>query len=380
MKRTMRIKKQRAMATLILVMILLFASSIILLYSSRGVLVEQKISTNNYRSEQAFYSAMNTAYYVAGKIAAKPSLVYETSNLDILNPPNARKQASFQLAQITSADSTGKEGQPVTDFYYQIHVTAYSDDSSITAKGELQLGALPIAGTGGKEVLQYPLVVKEAIEQIDNLSIYNPEYIASVWSGGRIKLSQSQTWLGSPASDTYFLAYHSGSVLTADITVEDKQLKNMEASVFFKNFLHESPAFIRHLSEDQQQFVPASHFETLEHKSGIIWFGDGQDDINLYSLKLGKPTEPVLLIVDASRHKLTTHGKIEIYGLLYIRGNWLPDGDLTVYGGIIVEGKLLANPNNLFAKTKITYQQSLIQPSLPYPGTIAIINGSQNFQ
>jgi len=51
------IYRQQGMTTLIISTLLLFAISLISLFSTKSIILEQKISANAYRSEQALFNA-----------------------------------------------------------------------------------------------------------------------------------------------------------------------------------------------------------------------------------------------------------------------------------------------------------------------------------
>jgi len=65
--------KQKGMTTLIISTILLFAISLIALFSTKSIVLEQKISANVYRSEQAFFNSLLRVFFSSFLLANKKS-------------------------------------------------------------------------------------------------------------------------------------------------------------------------------------------------------------------------------------------------------------------------------------------------------------------
>ncbi len=309
-------KQQQGMVTLVISTLLLFAASLISLFSSKAIILEQKISTNNYHAIQTFYTANATLNKLSARVKKPKEINIKTAN------------------QTHSAE----------------HITSH------------QLAAVPIAGNGLGKIITFPLITRLGIKLTENLAIVNLYSHNKIWSGDKILLKQQLM-----------------KQLSASILDKDFNLKNLSNIQFFENFLNESAAFIKQLATDNQSYYSAIQIQEVDQQSGLIWLGDGGQSLLLDNAVIGSKEQPAIIIADATNSTFTTRGTISIYGLLYIKGNWHPTGSINIYGGVIVEDKILATENPELVSTHIYYQPDMLKPKIPLANTIASVAGSWRY-
>ncbi len=235
-------------------------------------------------------------------------------------------------------------------------------------------------------MVSYPLISRLGIKRSDHLFVHNSYAANTIWSGGDVLLAHSATYIPYPASlyatqsteseIKLFQASGSGAGNGVDVIERDFNLASLSEQLFFENFLNESAFFIKRLARDNSLYFSAAQVQDSNGKNGVIWLGDGNQQITLENVSIGKPDKPVIMIVDTSSNVFTTRGDISLYGLLYIRGDWFPTGQITVYGAVIVEGNILATENPELVNTRIYYQPDSLKPVQPITSTMARVMGS----
>jgi hypothetical protein len=365
--------KQKGMTTLLISTVLLFGISLIALFSTKSIVLEKKISANSYRAEQALFRADGALNYMASQLDSSNSnaqVIRAEQGLDATNATNFEKNLSG-LAQLLNF--------LVIDNYEQIKIEAYSNDKSTTRIVNQLLSAVPIAGNGAGKAVQHPLISRLGQALSEKMFITNAYFNSTIWSGGKVLLGEtSKTYIGLNNGETTELVLASGSGKNngIDILELDYTLSKMDKDQFFENFLNENASFIKRLAKDNQLYFSAVDVQNSDTKNGLIWLGDGDADITLDNATIGELTKPVILIVDTTNHTFTTRGDISIAGLLYIRGDWEPTGEINVNGAVIVEGRIKASSDIDLTKTIINYQPSSLKPPNPLPNTTARVIGS----
>jgi len=365
------IYRQQGMTTLIISTLLLFAISLISLFSTKSIILEQKISANAYRSEQALFNADAALNFTSSYI--NDSQLYKARQEFDKGIFSQLKEDSFGLAKLSDLLIKPK--------FSEIKVNGYSDDKSSSRSAGLLVAAVPIAGNGMGKVVTYPLITRLGVERTDQLFVYNSHKASTIWSGGEVLLADSSTYIAAAANSakgevSLFQISGTGLGNGIDIIEKDFNLRQLSTKAFFENFLNESASFIKRLTKDNLNYFSVSETQKLDGKNGLIWLGDGEKQITLNNAQIGTKEEPVILIVDSSDGIFTTRGDITLYGLLYIRGNWFQTGKLNVYGAVIVEGKMIETINPELVKTMIDYQPDMLKPEKALAGTLSSVIGS----
>gem|GEM_PF-5902581 len=314
---------QYGMSTLLLTSLILFASVMLILSSSETILVEQKLLANLGRMVD-------------------------------LNISLQQQKLSHQLQENSEHKLHDKSAwQPVLASF-----TASGQQQSRPAIENEYHQALQIHGNS--RLTTYPLLVKGRARLYSSWEINNPAGSEFCWAGKIIEQFQQNK-------------YH--------CVEQDWNLERLEQQAFFKFIFNESMTVLKQLIQDQGQLVGLSDISSLHEYSGLTWLGNGEQDIILSDLILGSEQAPVILIVDAGQdHFFMTRGKVKLYGLLYINGNWDIAGDFSGRGAIIVAGNMLEPAAPEMTNVQLTYDENLLNFSIRHSGkipqTMSTISGS----
>ncbi|MFK5985359.1 MAG: pilus assembly PilX N-terminal domain-containing protein [Pseudomonadota bacterium] len=360
--------KQQGLTTLIISSILLFAACLIGLFSSKSIILEQKISANNYRSDQAFYNADALLNKISSILDQQPITTNNKTSLPLDQQTLKQQQQTLAIVSYFEADTN----------YNHITIEAYSDDKTSTQVTSQSLAAVPIAGNGAGKIVSYPLITRLGIDLTENLSITNSYAKNTIWSGGKVLLNHSESFVPAFKNNKKTMQQILKTPLSLGVDIIDKDfnLQQFSRNQFFENFLNEKASFIKHLAKDNALYFSAALVQKMDQKNGLIWLGDGDKQITLDNAVIGTKEKSVILIVDCSNNTFTTRGTIVIHGLVYIRGDWFPSGNIIVHGAIIVEGKILATENKELVYSQIIYTPKSLKPDPPLANTMARVIGS----
>lgn len=362
---------QFGMANLLIILIILISSTLIVLYTSRDILLNQKIIHSQYRNEQATHFARAKLYELA-------SVIMQSRPEDIprLSEDNTFNNSHVKVLQLNHKDN-----------YFFLKIQVYSEEHSLHQSAQAVLGILPLAGNGNGVISQYPLVVYKRIINLNNMILKNSKYPLIIRSGGSTQLQQVATFIPESTANTnnnnnannpqLSPKLRRGSLSNTEIKANDPVLGQLSGDQFFQLFIHERPEFVRQFCKQQQNYLGNNQFSRIQSKQGVIWYGEGNDNLDTYDLRIGSLKKPVLLILDSgANNRVSTHGELNLYGLLYIRGNWLPMGKTVIHGAVIVQGNIEDNSKEYFSDNQIIYQNAMLKPAIPWRGTMAIVPGS----
>jgi hypothetical protein len=376
------------MVSLFMALILLIMVTAITLYTSRTVLVEQKLSGNDFRSRQALEAAESG---IAAALAylnhgwdrdgdGSVDAVYDTSEPpDGVGDDNTTTFADGSSVTIDSVTGTHPD--------YRIQATGRSDDRS--ASRTITVGtAIPDALPNRPD---NPLITQMTIDVTGSATVHNPEGSSTIWSGADVALGSNNATAtevadpgdanfpgcmdttlsdpkpGEPEPDPPLcnLVKSSDKInVGLDVIEHDFNLSNLTPEEVFRNFfgvsmeqyvkksmtLRVSP---ENIYESADNDPPGAELATNE-----VIFVDGDLDLSGGNLTIGcaaKTTgnqlcegadiQPCIVIVDGDA---IIGGTPNITGLLYVHGNVTVTGNLTNMGATIVAGELTSSTGGSF--------------------------------
>jgi Tfp pilus assembly protein PilX len=379
---------QHGAASLLITLALLTVITFVSLYTSRTVMMEQKISANEYRSRVAFESAEAGAEAAIAYISndwdrnddGNPDPVFDTDGDDV---------GDSQSANITLASGTVTGSVRVT-------VTDISDNDLVAMQIQ-SVGTSP-DGSAERTITQVMAVVSPLPNAPDNplltrgtivingsATVHNEEGASTIWSGSDVDLgsnNSTKTKIADP-NDANYPDCLGGSVkcgvisssdrYTAglDIIENDDSLANLTGDEFFENFFGLPPNEYRNsrvtlevaaanVASAHDADPPGLQLATNE----IVWV-DG--DVSMNGGTVGCTTavtgnnvcpanniEPSIVIIDGDA---SFSGSPHFYGLLYITGEVTVSGDLYVRGAQVVQGNNATTTGSL----DIWYDSSVLR-------------------
>jgi hypothetical protein len=227
-----KLQHEKGMATLVIVLLLLFVATLVTLYTANTAVREQQVSANQYRADQAL-SAANAgldyaiAYY--SKYAGPDAVNLVEADLsgdgfiDVLTVPNVTFGSTGAIADINISDAdlatlrASVDQVVFADVWFTdvnspapfptddrtrhliagaafdgphtIKAVGYSDDRSATRTISVEVGVSSSVGGGGNP--GFPLVAKGIADSGGNWTIINRFSNATVWSGDVVPIAGS---------------------------------------------------------------------------------------------------------------------------------------------------------------------------------------------
>jgi hypothetical protein len=402
-------RRQQGVAALFMTFILLLVAGLVLLYTSRGAVMEQRLSANEIRTKQAFAAANSgidhaLAYMVNGGIDHGGDGTPDTLNSLTLTqsggtgtPQPVYYRAVYCLpgAAVTcpAAHTTAPTCTAPTDFAeVMVASCGWSDDDSAVHLVTQRIGGTPsLPGA-----VPNPLISRGTANLlVGGASVLNYFNDLTVWSGGSM-LGQSMTGKtfvrdtvayptgdkttdsdndgtpnyrdtgNSPScnnSPTGYVCATQGSTFGHDTVTGDTRLTQGTDDDFFELFFGESPADYR--DKTASWVVDTNNSLSTENSTyinSIVGMGDQAiwvtGDVSLPG-NVGSKDHPVILIIDGD---LALVSNAEINGVVFVRGDVTGNGTPTIYGAMIVAGdaNITGNPNIIYD---------------PYGGTSLLHNG-----
>jgi len=358
--------KQTGAATLAMALVLLLLITMVGIYTSRTVLLEQKISANDFRARQAFEAAESglqvALAYLGGRGGGDKD---DDGNLDPV----------FD----TDGDGIGN-----------VNTMTFGDNSSVTMTLSGEFPAVDVQADGLSDARPAARTIRSTSAVADALpnapanplttkgtvviggaaTVHNPEGHSTIWSGSDVDLGSNNataTEIANPTDPNYptcmdtsmtcSLTRSSTKVAVGvDVVEYDSSLANLTAEEMFLNFFglsmdnyRESRVTLEVAAADANNLAsneanPGVHLGVGE----VIWAEGNTSLTNITTVGCevavtGGGTcsagdlDPSILIVNGD---LEANGTPTFYGLVYVIGAMSMTGNTTITGAAIVSGEL----------------------------------------
>jgi hypothetical protein len=352
------------MATLGATLVLLILITMVAAYTSRGVLFEQRVSGNDFRSRQAFEAAES---------GLEVALAYFGSSGGIDKDGDGARDPVFD----TDGDGVG-----------DTNATTFADASSVTLTISGGFPALDIVSVGRSDDLraertvrvvgsvsdglpnkpENPLTARGTVDVDGSATVTNPEGNSTIWSGSDVDLGSNNataTDIADPTDANYPYCMDTSMTCNTvqssnrvavglDVIEYDTSLSNMSAQQLFENYFGMSMATYRAsrvtlevAAADANNLASNATNPGVQLAAGeIVWIeGDTEFENNTTigckvvvtgnNLCTGADIDPSIVIVNGD---LEGNGTPNITGLLFVLGNFDLLGNVTNMGATIVAG------------------------------------------
>ncbi|MBF0219986.1 MAG: hypothetical protein HQL49_10745 [Gammaproteobacteria bacterium] len=366
-------QQEQGAATLFFSIIILGLVTYVTFYSSKTVLMEQKISANEYRAEQAFESAeaglQSLTTFLASAtptqlnqinaVATTGSTITANSGTPLITVPATIPTPTFRFSNMTV-------GPPLI---LDATITGTSDDNiaqrsiCITISGIDNLPNVPTA----------PLISRGSALVVGSGTVHNPEGEMTIWSGGEVDLSSSgtiatetvnQTDANYPNCVDYNHATYPCSVVASsrkdsknmDIIEYDASLANLSQDAFFENFFGVSREVYK-ATRVTKYFANEAAFDLsndADLTDEVIWIEGNVASIGNRNIGCTlHGSGATLNTVDTCTSSPQPASIFIVNGDLDLGG-----GNANFYGLVFVTGSVTAGGNNRVEGTVIAYQNS----------------------
>lgn len=343
-------RHQQGLATVLVALVLLVASTLIVFFLARSTVTEQRIGGNEVRAKQAVAAAeagVDRAVNhldqngVDGTFAGGQTLPGGASNqvafCDADNPNHAGVCPEDNTPIACNAAATGASRAVLVS-------CGWSDDESARHMVTGLVGGSPaLAGD-----IANPLTARGGVLSSGTMTVANYYGNATVRTGGAVDNAGapllfecdpalgdcSGSYSGPPPDENQ---YSSCSNKNAYRCVEppattlqwDTNLSNLDGDGYFNEFMGETPDFYR--ENVASQVVSENDFDAASAAGEVVWVTEGMDIKDT----IGSRSDPVVLVVDGD---VTFSANAEVYGVVYARGDLIGAGGAEIYGAMIVEG------------------------------------------
>jgi len=384
------IDRQRGAVTILISIVMLLLITMVVLTTSKTVLMEQKISSNAVRSGQSLESAETGLQealnylstnpnwnYIQALSSGDPFNIFETSspadttpdvNTGTLTNSSGTTSGSYTLTLGSKSDMSA---DPVI---IEIVSTGVSDDgvaSRVVTRLIKFIDPLPFP-------LDNPVLSGAGATLSGTARVQNPEGNSTIWSGGNVNTG-SNTLIANPDSvDTggasnypdcmetpmtcQIIPSSTSTLKGLDIVEQDSSLASLTNDAFFKNFfgmtkteyknmmvsLQVSPGNVTNewdasspgVSHAQNEiiWVDATSSTPMLNGNNVSGCQTSSTANDAYGNATCLSTErtPSILIVDGD---LKLVGNFDFYGILFVTGNIFGAGTARVEGSVVVGGQ-----------------------------------------
>jgi hypothetical protein len=369
--------QQRGVTTILISVIMLFLVTLVVLTTSKTVLMEQKIASNMVRSEQSLEAA---------ETGLQEALNYLSSITDWTTITALSAGDAFNIFD-TDANGTvdSNTGTQADGSSYTLVLGAGSDLTADPLVIEIQSTGVSDDGVATRVVNRLIKFIDPVPFPLDNpilsgggatisgsADVWNPEGHSTIWSGGSVNTG-SNTHIANPDDGSYpdcmetpmtcSLIASSTSTLTGlDVVEQDSSLAALSDDDFFKNFFGMSKSEYKNMMVSLE--VSAGNITNewdaaspgVDHaQNEIIWVdatsGDAMLNGNHVSgcetnstandaygnaTCLAAERKPSILIIDGN---LKLVGNFDHYGIVFVTGKIFGAGTARIEGSLVVGGE-----------------------------------------
>jgi Tfp pilus assembly protein PilX len=333
-------KSQRGATTLVIATMLLVTATLIVLFAGSYSLMQQKITANQYRNQQAYEAAEAGLEFGINYLQANSTAITGSPVGGFI--PAYTSANTQNVAQGNGTKFTIAYSNPIASNYTLILIrsTGISDDGTSTrvVSQLVQYGSVLFTPS------QNALTTKGSLTMSGNATIKNTQYNSTVTTASTITMSGNVSTPG-----------HIGS----DISQNNATLTAMSVATLFSDYFGAQESTIKgQMAHVYSGSGSTNYSSVLNGTSGTtIWIDQPAGTVNISgNTTIGTPSAPVLLIVNGG---LNISGNTNLYGFLFVVGQTSAttniSGTLNINGGMATGDSL-----NISGNTNINYNSSLL--------------------
>ncbi len=377
------LSKQTGAATLFITMMMLFSLTMIAVFTAKTSVTEIQVTANEYRTKQAQEAAqagleqgqveimelqttnvngLLQLHQLDGNSNAAAGFVDQNPALNffrVSGTPGALSNNSSYTLTYENIDRDGGLFDPSRDNYL-IRVTSVgtSDDGSASRQLQQLMMLVPWIANAPDAAL----TAKDLVDIGGNVAITNMVTNIAVHAGGAYSSG------GSASTETT-----NGTNQAGDVIQNDAAIAGMTSDQYFFSFFGQTKSDIK---AQATQISCDNCNSDLDGLTGqMIWVNPATPgstpQVNSNTV-IGSATQPVILIVEGGASGFSLNGTADIYGIVYVIGDWdnSGGGSATITGAAITEGQFhsTGTPNPTYDDTVLSRLNAL--------GTFARIPGS----
>jgi hypothetical protein len=358
--------RQRGATTLLITVVILVLITLVSLYTSRSVLMEQKITNADFRNKEAFEAAeaglRRAIEYLDEDMDQNDDDFVDSVFIDSTGNGDADTNV-LALSSGATATVTLPEGPASIESAFPLLIRSdgrSADGSALRTVWQTIsiLNPLPNVPTN-------PITAKGTVVIGGSATVHNPEGHSTVWSGSNVALGSNQstaTQIANPNDANYPTCMDDGSCsvtqasnnnyVGVDVVEYDASLASLDDAAFFKNFFGMTKQDYRQTMVTQDLSSSSADVSSTDDMlQEIIWI-DGDASFT-GGPTIGSANEPVILIVDGNA---SFSGNTNIHGIVMVMGDLNMTGNTTVTGALVSNG----NTSNATGSLDVYYNSSVL--------------------
>lgn len=319
-------------ATLVMALMLVFVSTIIIIFAANFGLMQDKVITNITRNNQAFEAAQAGLEYGVNYLNKRSATILFNPVSGYIQPYSDSNTSNVTLSNNSKYTITYSNPTAYNYKTIKISSTGISDDdtSTRTVSQLVQFGSTLL------NIPTKPLFSKGSVSLAASSQIQNDYNNYTIDSASSVSLTDSsQTILNSGTSST-------PALLKSDVTENNSILNDMSSADFFSSYFGLSDSLVKSSVGFYYENSTDTNYRTmLSGKTATsIWIDQtaGLATINGFSF-IGSSSDPVLLIVNGNN---VFTGFVIIYGFLFVNGTitTASGANINIIGGVSSTGDI----------------------------------------
>lgn len=339
---------QQGAATILLTLLLISNITLIVLFSANYSLMGYKITSNQYKNNQAFTAANAGINFGIAYLQKNSTTIVSNPSGGYINYSDT---STTNVSLANGAKFTTVYTNPTANNYKLIAVT--STGKSIDGSATRVISTMVQQGTEPLTNPTAPLITKGSVAMSGNASIINGSSNSTIQSGSTVSITQSASTSPQIGSGS------NSSSLGTDVTQNSATLSSLSSGDLFATYfgVPMSVFLANKVNHHYTNSVSTNYNSILGGMTGtVIWIdqtGGSTASIN-QSTTVGSSSSPVILIVNGN---FSLADSANIYGAVYVSGNLSSNMNENsgINGGLITFGS-----NTLTGDTRITYNNSIL--------------------
>ncbi len=361
-------KKQAGVSVLGITLILLLSLTIIIFFTAYTVITHQKISSNLFRTEQAFNAAESGLEYALSYLNENKATVTNNLTLNATLPDSSTYNVQYTFS-----------GPGGSNELILIRSTGTSADSTATQSIQQLVKIAALFGSPPP----LPFKGKEEVELDGNAIITNLENNDTIDSGGQVKIDgNAETVLaGGTGSDK--------NNIGSDVTQNNAETAAMSDTEFETSVLGRTIASFQGFADVSYSNSSTHDYSSeLNGQQGVtVWISQSSGEAKLNdTIIIGSESNPVTLVISGNADfngNVTIYGNVIVSGELKIVGNLIING--MVYSGdefelsgnaIVTGGAATAGEFKMNGNAEIIYSSSTLESTSKASGSYGKVAGS----
>lgn len=344
-------KKQKGIAVLLLTVTLLVVSMLLVLFAGQYSALQQKITANLYKNQQAFEAAQAGLEAAIPYFEANYTAIVAQKSSGYLTPYTNGSTQNVVLAN--GSKYSFVYSNPLVNNFQLITITS----TGVSADGTATRVVSQQIQTYGSSIPAptVTMTIQGNINLNNSASINNTQTNANISSGGTVTFNNSaQTTTSAGVSSNR-------QKIGSDIQQNNTTISNMSSSAFFNSVFGTTQAAVQNAATYTYTNNQDKSYNFLNNITGsIIWINQTAGTATITnSTTIGSATRPVILIVNGN---LDLANSVTIYGLIFIMNSTSTSFE---NNSVTINGAIAATGNFQFANSATLNYNSSVLNALP---------------